>query len=161
MAMWRAMAAKDITAVCAVADVVHQDLPESAEVVSERLRLYPAGCLVLEEAGSIVGYAISHPIRPASPPQLNTLLREIPKDASEYYIHDVALLPHLRGSGMARAGIEALLAGAEGFPLVGLISVYGTGPFWSRFGFGPSGKDLGEKLAPYGEDAVYMVREAA
>lgn len=157
---WRAMQNADLSAVMQVANEVHQDLPEDQAVFAERLALYPQGCLVLQMGDQIVGYAISHPIKAANPPALNQFLGEISPQAQEYYIHDVALLPHLRGSGLARQGIEALLHQAKTYPSVALISVYGTSPFWERFGFRPSAKDMGDKLTPYGEGAVYMARAA-
>ena len=161
MAMWRKMQAGDLAAVMAVADAVHAGLPEDEAVFAERLALYPEGCLALElPDGEVAGYAISHPILPASPPKLNSLLGAIPAGADEYYIHDVALLPKLRGSGLARPAIEHLLDHARRYRSVALVSVYGTGPFWSRFGFVQSTRDMGDKLAPYGEDAVFMARAA-
>jgi hypothetical protein len=40
-----------------------------------------------------------------------------------------------------------------------LISVYGTAPFWSRFGFVDETATANPaKLAPYGPGARYMVR---
>ena len=160
-ALWRAMQFSDLDAVMKVADQVHEDLPEERAIFEERLKLYPQGCLVLELSGQeIAGYAISHPIAPANPPALNQKLGALPAKAQDYYIHDVALLPKLRGSGLARQGIEALLQHAQRYSKVALISVYGTSPFWERFGFKPSAEDMGKKLAPYGEGAVYMARAA-
>lgn len=160
MPIWRLMQASDIAKVMALADELHPGLPERAEVFAERQRLYPRGCWVLEQEGEILGYAVSHPVAPDSPPKLDSFLGQIPTGITDYYIHDVALSPKLRGSGLARAGIERLLEQAKGHRQVVLISVYGTGSFWSRFGFQPTSANLGGKLAAYGEDAIYMVRAA-
>lgn len=158
---WRAMRRWDLTDVAMVAAKVHPDLPECIEVFAERLRLFPEGCLVLERGGSIVGYAISHPILPDTPPALNTRLGEIPATADQYYIHDIAILPEARGAGQSRAAVEMLLQVAAGYPSAALVSVYGTSDFWGRFGFDPSKRDMADKLAPYGDNAVYMVRAQA
>lgn len=159
MAEWRKMTLGDIEGVIAVADAVHPGLPERAEVMAERVALYPNGCRVLAGPdGKVLGYAISHPIVPGHPPALDSFLREIGPNAVHYYLHDVALLPQARGGGQAQAVITALLEEAEAFEAVALVSVYGTAPFWSRFGFVPVEADMAAKLAPYGEGAVYMIR---
>ncbi len=160
-AVWRPMRELDLPEVMAVANAVHLGLPEDQAVFAERVALYPAGCLVLQMPdGEIAGYAISHPIISGQPPQLNGFLGEIGPQAREYYIHDVALLPKLRGSGLAKAAILRLLQQARGFDQVALVSVYGTADFWGRFGFAKSPRDMRAKLAAYGEDAVYMTRVA-
>ena len=159
MGIWRHMQADEITEVIALADRIHPDLPEEAAVFPERQRLFPQGCLVLEVEGQIMGYAVSHPILRDTPPALNALLGAIPPEAQDYYIHDVALAPELRGSGLARQGIERLLEVAKGYDRACLVSVYGTAEFWGRFVFRPSEADMTRKLAPYGEGAVFMVRD--
>ncbi|MBB5214462.1 GNAT family N-acetyltransferase [Parapusillimonas granuli] len=161
MAIWREMNHGDIPGVMALADSIHPGLIERAEVFGERQRLFPDGCLVADRGGRILGYAVSHPIAPANPPRLDTLLGGLAQGERHYYIHDFALSPVLRGSGLARAGVDKLLAIAGGFPKTALISVYGTMRFWSRFGFQPSAQDLAAKLAAYGEGAVYMERTPA
>ncbi len=153
------MRTADLDAVEALGDRIHPGLPESRAVFAERLALFPDGCWVLDGPEGIVGYAISHPIRAFAPPALDTLLGALPADATQFYIHDFALAPEARGTGAAAAGVSALLRVAERYATAALVSVYGTAPFWSRFGFVASGKDMGAKLAPYGADAVFMVRK--
>ncbi|KAL1856427.1 hypothetical protein VTK73DRAFT_8284 [Phialemonium thermophilum] len=160
-AAWRQMNVGDIEGVVRVADEVHPDLPESDHVFSERARLFPEGCLVLVEDGEVCGYAISHPIRQRQPPALDSLLGEIVPDADQYYIHDLALLARCRGKGYAAEGVGRLLDVARRYPTTCLISVYGTSPFWRRFGFKPEQVDeaLQEKLRNYGDDATYLSRQ--
>lgn len=159
-ATWREMTVSDIPGLLKVADVVHPELPESAEVFTERVRLFPQGCLALAADGELCGYAISHPICRNHPPALDSLLGEIIPDADQYYIHDLAILPSQRGKGAAAEGVGRLLEVAERFPTACLISVYGTSPFWARFGFAsePIDAALSEKLREYGEDATFMTR---
>jgi GNAT superfamily N-acetyltransferase len=161
MAAWREMVASDVEAVVRVADEIHPDLPEGGHVFTERVKLFPEGCFVLVEGDEICGYAISHPICHRQPPALNSLLREIAPDANQYYIHDIALMPRLRGRGMAAECIRKLFAVAKRYPTICLVSVYGTTPFWGRFGFVPEPIDaiLAEKLRSYGEDATYLSRQ--
>lgn len=159
MAVWRKLTANDIEGVIRVADEIHPGLPEHAQVFAERVKLFPEGCLALEQDGQVCGYAISHPIRQDYPPALESLLGEIASDADQYYIHDLAILPKLRGRGHATECIGQLLAVAERYPTTCLVSVYGTELFWDRFGFVPEvGEGIREKLRGYGEDAIYLVR---
>ena len=154
------MTADDIPQVVQVADQIHPDLPEGNFVFSERVRLFPEGCLILFQGSRVLGYVVSHPIRHVQPPALDSLLGEIPTDADQYYIHDVAVLPELRGQGHAAEGIQKLLDVGSRFVSTCLVSVYGTGPFWYRFGFREEvvADALGEKLRNYGDDAVFMSR---
>ena len=155
-AFWRQMEQQDLAGVLKVADVVHPGLPERLEVMAERLRLFPRGCLVLEDAQRVAGYAIAHPIRPAEPPALDTLLGALAPDATNFYMHDVALLPRMRGCGLAPLGVRRLLDVARSYDAACLIAVYGTPVYWARYGFEPSSRVHREKLAAYGEGAVFM-----
>jgi ribosomal protein S18 acetylase RimI-like enzyme len=154
------MTADDIPQVAQVADQNHPDLPEGDVVFSERVRLFPEGCLILSQGSRVLGYAVSHPIRHAQPPALDSLLGEIPADTDQYYIHDVAVLPEVRGQGHAEEGIRKLLDVGSRFASTCLVSVYGTGSFWCRFGFRDGEVDdaLKEKLRNYGDGAVFMSR---
>jgi ribosomal protein S18 acetylase RimI-like enzyme len=162
---WRPMTAQDLAQAQILADTIHVDHPEDAEVFAERLRLYPQGCLALEEDGRlIVGYALTHPWHFGRPPALNSLLGEIPHDATTYYVHDVALLPEARGKGYAAQIAQKLArhAKAAGFGNLSLVAVNNSQSFWERLGF-RTRRDPGleGKLLSYGRDAVLMVRELA
>ncbi|MEM9964490.1 MAG: GNAT family N-acetyltransferase, partial [Asticcacaulis sp.] len=136
---------------------IHTSLPERREIFAERLSLFPKGCLVLERDGRIVGYALSHPIKRFEPPALDTLLGQIAPEADDYYIHDVAIIPEARG-GQAERVVRHLLEIAADYESASLVSVYGTAGFWGRFGFEPVVQDMTQKLAPYGDSAVYMLK---
>jgi GNAT superfamily N-acetyltransferase len=160
MATWRSMADSDMPAVMRIADEIHRDLPEAEAVFRERLHLFPEGCLVLAKNETVGGYVISFPIRRGKPPPLDALLGEIPPDADQYYLHDLAILPRFRGCGLAAGCIGKVLEVAKRYASVCLVSVYGTVPFWSRFGFAPELVDFPqeEKLRSYGEGATYLTR---
>ncbi|KAK4038410.1 acyl-CoA N-acyltransferase [Parachaetomium inaequale] len=160
MAAWRPMIVNDIPGVMRVADEIHRDLPEHEPVFRERLELFPDGCYVLAQDNEIGGYVVSFPIHHGKPPALNQILREIPADADQYYLHDLAILPAFRGRGAAAEGIKKVFEVAKRYPTTCLISVYGTVPFWERFGFTPELVDtvMEEKLRGYGADATYLVR---
>ena len=159
---WRPLSVEDVASLAKVADTIHPSLPERDEVFAERIELFPKGCLALVEEGSteLCGYAISFPIRHRQPPACDTLLSELAPDADSYYIHDVAILPKYQGSGLARECISRLLDVAKKFQVTGLVSVYGTAQFWSKFGFQAADMDdvLKKKLLDYGDDALYLER---
>jgi len=163
---WRPMTAADLPGVLAVADRVHPAFPEDEAVFADRLRLYPAGCLAFSSGEEILGYAVSHPWRAYDPPALNARLGELPHQPETYYVHDVALLPELRGSGAAALVVALLLARArkEAFTSASLVAVNGSAGFWERHGFRNVASQkvvnvtLARKLRGYDEAAVFMVR---
>ncbi|KAJ4371294.1 hypothetical protein N0V83_004511 [Neocucurbitaria cava] len=165
---WRNLSLDDINDLISIANEIHPDLPESIQVFSERINLFPEGCLALEASTSdgkitseLCGYAISHPIIRRQPPALDALLGEISPSADQYYIHDLALLPKARGCGSAQEGVGKLLAIAARYETTALVSVYNSAPFWNRFGFVAGGTDevLERKLREYGDDAVFLERQ--
>ncbi|QIP01334.1 GNAT family N-acetyltransferase [Bradyrhizobium symbiodeficiens] len=161
---WRPAHASDLPAISAIAARIHPDLPESPEVLAEKMRLYPDGCRVLVVGDEIAGYGLSHPWKQHRIPPLDGLLERLPEDADCLYIHDVAVLAESRG-GVLRAYIADIepLARASGLATLALVSVYATQPLWQRLGFRPvtAYADLRAKLASYGEGATYMLRDLA
>ena len=156
------MALSDLAAVLEIAAVVHPAYPESRGVFRERLALYPAGCLALEnKQGAVVGYVISHPWRQGQPPALDSLLFALPQPASTYYLHDVALLPSARGQGAPSSLLALLLkqADAAGVDEVSLVAVNGSRPYWQRQQFEVVREPaLAAKLRSYDDDACLMRR---
>jgi GNAT superfamily N-acetyltransferase len=159
--LWRKARPDDLPAMDAIAALVHPGFPEDAAVAAERLALYPAGIHVLEGNGAIAGYLVSHPGRFDRLPPLNTLLGTLPAEPDMFYLHDLALLPVMRGTGAAGALVEQVAADArmEGFPCLALVAVNGSIPFWTRMGFVVRDlPELAEKLASYEAAARLMVR---
>lgn len=159
---WRHARASDLVAISAIAARIHPDLPERAEVFAEKMRLYPDGCRVLVVNDAIAGYGLAHPWKQLQIPPLDGFLQKLPEDADCLYLHDVAVLPDFRG-GIARdyvADIE-VLARASSIATLALVSVYATRPLWQGLGFRPVTADaeLRAKLASYGDNATYMLRE--
>ena len=160
---WRPMEAGDIPALMALSATVHPTFFEGEAMFLDRLALFPEGSLVLPLwDGSLAAYALGYPVRRFAPPPLDTVLGQLPPDADALYIHDVAVDPRWRGRKLAEPAVARLLALAEPYGAAVLVSVYGTPPFWSRFGFrAVDDPALRSKLASYGEDAVFMLRETA
>ena len=158
---WRSMTVADLPRIGAIAAEVHPAYPEDDAIPAERLRLYPAGCLALEHDGSVEAYVVSHPWRALAPPKLNTLLGALPSPATTYYVHDLALLPAVRGEGHAAAAVDLLVREARRARLLSmsLIAVNGSVPFWSGQGFTVvQDTVLADVLTAYDSEAAYMVR---
>lgn len=164
-AQWRTLSPTNLPNLSHIAATIHPGLAERDTVFLERITLFPAGCLGLfeEESNKLCGYLISHPIRHQEPPELDSLLGEIAVDADQYYIHDLAILPGARGSGLAQEGVERVLGtAAQAYETICLVSVYGTMSFWGKFEFEKPdvvSAKLSEKLLGYGDGAVYLERK--
>jgi GNAT superfamily N-acetyltransferase len=161
---WRPMMPEDMPLVQVLADTIHVGHPEDLEVLAERQRLYPQGCLMLTEDQQAIGYALTHPWHYGEPPPLNGLLGKLPVAPTTYYIHDVALLPVARGKGYAVQAADRLIAHARAaaFGNLSLVAVNRSQAFWEMVDFRVlSIAGLDAKLASYGQDAVLMVRDLA
>jgi GNAT superfamily N-acetyltransferase len=152
------MRAGDLPDVERISAIVHPAYPEGEAVPIERLRLFPAGCLIASRGGTAIGYAIAHPGTVGQPPALDTLLGALPERADCLYIHDVALLPEARGSRLGSAVVEVLAAIARDHRLrfLALTAVNDSTGFWRRQRFSETPIDKG--VASYGDGAIYMTR---
>jgi ribosomal protein S18 acetylase RimI-like enzyme len=158
---WRAMSALDIGAVEAIAARVHPDFHERAEVLAERVALYPPGAHLLEIGERPVGYVLSHPWAADAVPALDTPLGALPAAPDTYYFHDLALLPVARRVGAGSLMVAALArhAAARELGQMSLVAVGGSAPFWERHGFRPRDLPaLAGNLRSYSAEARYMVR---
>jgi len=155
-AQWRPMGQEDVDAAAAISDRVHGAYTEEPAIYAERLRLYPAGCFLLERDGEVLGYLVTHPWAGDRPPALDQLMGRLPDAADRYYLHDLALLPEARGTGAAAAAVNLTIAQARaaGFDRITLTAVNGADAFWRRQGF----VDAPVAADSYGADSVSMVR---
>lgn len=161
--VWRPMRPRDIDAVVEVARLSFPDHFEARACFENRLALYPRGCFVLSAGDDPAkGYLIAYPWRIGGAPPLNTVVEGLPADPDLIYLHDLALHPDVRGGGVTRAVVERLAeqAAEDGWPAIALVAVNDAVAFWSRLGFveQPS-ETLAAKLASYGADARYMIRD--
>ena len=156
--MWRPMTAADLPAVNDIAVAVHPSFPEDAAVFAERLALFPQGCHVLVQDGTVTGYVLSHPWHGGDPPALNSLLQRLPPAPATYYIHDLALLPVAQRGGFGVAVVRLLVEQARrmGFASMSLVAVNASEGFWRRQGFRAAGESTNAKLQSYGDDARLM-----
>ncbi len=160
---WRRAGDADLDAILDVQARVHTIAAESRAVFASKREAFPAGTLVLDRAGTVLGYGIFHPWMSDHVPALHALPFRPPERPDCLFIHDVALLPPARGGGAARALVALARQEARGLGLgrLALVSVYGTVPVWSRCGFAVRAAPAGGAgdLAPYGDTARYMVSD--
>lgn len=160
---WRLMASADLPAVMRIAGLVHPAYPEDEAVFAERLQLAPQGCHVLAgHEGVLQGYLVSHPWPAGAVPALNSLLGEIPAGTTNWYIHDLALLPEARGGKAAGRIVAEIIEQAmrAGCTSLALVAVNDSAGFWRRQGFQEVHEPaLDRKLASYDDAARYMRRD--
>ncbi len=159
---WRKIADRDLPEIDRIAKIIHPDLPEHIKTFAEKINLSPSTCLVVCDGTHIRGYAIAYPWRMNDMPPLDTLFGSIPADASILYIHDVTLLPSVRGQGLVAELLKILSEAGRELALTRftLAAVYGSEEAWSRYGFrrAPMDERLMAQAAGYGA-AVYMTRD--
>jgi len=138
IATWRAMLQQDAGAIHELSERVHPDYPEDRSVFEEKLRLFPFGCLTLDnDDGRVIGYCFSHPWTKGVPPALDAPLNALPKVPTTYFIHDVAVDPawQKRGSVVDLMPIIADVTRLCRLRHQTLVAVHHTEAFWKRFGF--------------------------
>jgi len=158
--IWRLMTGEDMDAVSAVSDAVHGPYTEPRAVYAERRDLYPTGCFVLETDNGVVGYLIVHPWRHEAPPPLGEMVHALPNTADSLYLHDLALTPDVRGTGMGASGtaIAFDLAVSTGLYDLFLLAVGNADRFWATRGFTPvRNVALADHLCTaYGPEVIYI-----
>lgn len=139
---------------------------ESHRTFLAKLEASPATCFMAQVAEASVGYLVAVPAEVNSPPPLHGEDYHVPPNADALYLHDLAVHPEVRGSGIAAVLIEAYFQAVrqQGFRLACLTAVNGAGQFWERYGFraaagsGADGmaSDMASDMASYGAGAEYM-----
>lgn len=137
------------------------------EAVFLRRLAGPAHCsLALTQAdGTLVAYLAAYRSVAGKVTPLHGDFEPVPQ-ADTLYLHDMAVLPAFHGRGLAQRLLAAAWQGAraEGLHQAALVSVQGTQAFWARQGFAVRdlpGAAQRQRLAGYGEGAVYMVRDGS
>ena len=156
-------------ALCDLADLLAVQLAcygegfvESGEVFARRLAS-PANCsLVLEQAGVVCAYLAAYrSVRGKVTPLHGDF--EATAQPDTLYLHDMAVLPGMAGKGLARRLLQPLWeqAAAQGLRQSALVSVQGSEGYWQRHGYVAQPlhqPEQRQRLASYGEGAVYMAR---
>jgi hypothetical protein len=159
------MTAADLPAVHDLSARSHPDFPERPEVIAEKLRLFPRGCLVLDATDSVpCGYCFSHPWTIGPPPALNVLLGALPERPDAYFIHDLTVEVFLRRKHLASVLVPQLIEIAREISIarMTLVAVSGSTPFWMHMGFRETADEALQAAArvKYGAGAVAMERDS-
>lgn len=140
-------------------------VPESATSMGAKVAAAPDTCFVACQGEHIVAYLLALPWRFDDPPSLDAAECRLPARPDTLYLHDLAVDPEARGSGIADMLVGAFLAALTtlSLPRASLIAIQHSAPWWSRHGFVPVpvAAPLSVRLAGYGKDAAYMCRLAA
>lgn len=156
------MAEADIAAVLEIQAVCYTEItPESDASLHAKLNASPSTCFVASIEGGVAGYLIALPWECSNPPALDAATCRLPPSPDCLYLHDLAVAPHARRSGAARALVEACLTRMRALSLgrASLVAVQNSMPYWERYGFQavPPSAPLQAKLATYGTGVAYMV----
>ena len=157
----RAMQEDDLPTVLAIQSCCYDATKlESYQSFSVKRKAAPTTCFMALVAGRRAGYLVAVPSVAGSPPPLNSPDFALPSHADALYLHDLAVAPAARGTGVAVALIEAYFQAAKLAKVqrACLMAVNGSGAFWQRYGFEPMAH-LGshaESMATYGDGAQYM-----
>ena len=139
---------------------------ESGEVFARRLAS-PVNCsLVLERAGQVCAYLAAYRSVQGKVTPLHGDFEGPPGAPDTLYLHDMAVLPAGAGQGLAQTLLAPLWAqgAAWGLRYTALVSVQGSQGYWEHHGYAVqplADAQQRERLASYGEGAVYMVRTLA
>lgn len=157
----RSMEYSDLADVLRIQSVCYTELvPESESSFVAKLRASPATCFVASRGGEVVGYLFSIPWHFSTPPRLDMQVCELPESPDCLYLHDLAIAPVARGSGVGQALVAAFLETFERLKVerASLIAVQGSMPYWRQYGFQAveACDSIRAKLASYGSDVEYM-----
>ncbi|MFN3988524.1 MAG: GNAT family N-acetyltransferase [Rhodocyclaceae bacterium] len=161
----RLMRATDIPAVVAIQATCYTEVaPESGGSLLAKRDASPETCFLALYKRVPVGYLIAVPWTAHDVPELDAERCRPPDTANCLYLHDLAVAPQARKSGVGLRLVDAFMDAFKrsGLKDAGLIAVQASAAYWSRFGFSSvalSGPPA-SKLATYGERVAYMMRPA-
>lgn len=116
------------------------ELAESADVLGSRIAHGGAHSFVATSGDALVGYVLAHRWPDHSSPGLGLVMEQTPPDSTVIHLHDMAVAPEFRGSGIAQALLNALEQSAlEVVDSITLVAVQGAQNFWARVGFEDEG----------------------
>lgn len=169
----RPLCAADLPALLAVQRACYGDgLIESEAVYARRLASPAHRSLALVDgregaAGRLVAYLAAYRSTLGQVTPLHGDFGGAPESTQDtLYLHDMAVLPAFHGLGLAQRLLAAAWQGAraDGLRRAALVSVQGAQAYWARQGFAVQALAHAaqrERLAGYGEGAVYMVRDGS
>lgn len=159
----RPMQHPDVAAVMALQTLCYTpELWENEATIASRLALAPNDAWVAEDALGVCAYLFAYRSMRG---HLTALDGPFSPDAQGdcYYLHDLAVLPRMKGQGVGPALVQQALAAAkaQGIAFSALVSVQDSLGFWTRQGY--QVQTLNEPqalahLASYAVPAHYMLK---
>jgi hypothetical protein len=154
--MWEEMSCGDLSEINDLARLIWgKEFYESPEVFEEKYWRWPWGCFVYRDGPCVLGYAFSHPWYKMNPPRLNQKLGTT-AGANTYHIHDIALLPGLRGKGLLKQVMPLIELQGKKFDSMSLVGVNNSRSIWEKYRF-QTVPNL--DVSQYCESAVYMIKQ--
>lgn len=128
----RAPNPKDYSKACDIGTLCYPErYYEGEESFVSKIESNPEGCLVAENDGEVIGYAISFPYLDGLPFPIDHKYQR-PEHPDCTYIHDVCVLPEFRKFGIATEFVKRLTSNPNTYRLT---AVANSEPFWIRMGF--------------------------
>lgn len=132
--MLRPAARADLDAILGIQAASYPpELIESRAVFSAILEAGAGLCFVACNDEEVCGYLLAHPSTADRVPLLHAA--PPPRDGNTIFLHDMAVLPALRGTGVGASLWRALWNRRSGQQRCQLVSVGGSRGFWERMGF--------------------------
>lgn len=163
--IFRTMTAADLPQVLNIQHTCYAPaFHEPLEAFASKREAAPDTCWVAATPrGELQAYLVSLPIDPSHYPALHATHWSAPRQASELYLHDMAILPTLRGQGAGHTLLGLALGHARQHKMsqLSLIAVQASETYWCTHGFAsalPGNPDMAHKLHSFGSDARLMVR---
>ena len=153
----REASADDLVAVLRLQAECHPGELHESGACLRAILLHGHSLLALDSrTGAAVGYALGHDGEQAAIDCAPAAAAEQASDA--WFVHDVVVSVAARGSGVARALVDAALAraAARGATHAHLVALPGTAALWARFGFAACDDGEYADAASYGPGAVHM-----
>ena len=159
----RPLLVADLAQVTRIQEECYRDeLIESADSFAAKISARPSFCFIAEQHGVAQAYVVALPWIFGKTLELDSASYVAPANADCIYIHDVAVCPAARSSGVAGLLLDTVLdaAGKSNFNQVCLVAVQGAMLYWQRHGFEIAvlGEEAQQKLIRYGDGARYMVK---
>lgn len=114
-------------------------LHEAVDVLRDKQRLGPESCWCVQDDGRVCAYLLAHPWSGALPPAWGKNGLQMPGEVDQLFLHDMAILPHRQGQGLAAALLVQASdwARGQGLPRLTLVAVLDAAGYWQRQGFVP------------------------
>ena len=160
----RSLEHRDLPAALAIQSAAYRPfLVEPEAAFASRLDLPSSYCLAATQDGALVAYLLAHAWAAEAPPPVGTVLSAPPAAGEVLFIHDLAVAPAARGTGIGRRLVMRAMeqAARDGLSTTELIAVEGAANYWRGLGFVESetSPELTSKVSAYGPDARWMTRE--